>query len=403
MPTPRSTPVDDESATALTRRLRDLRSDRVGLLRASAIVATGYAVGAALQSTYIYSQVMEDWASVSLWSRLGANAAAVVGLVVVLAAVQAHRATRVWQMALALGFAALGSTVLRVAAQQLFGVYDDPTAEVVETELLSGLIIAVISGAIGMWGLVARRRLRARVRAAEREAIQVENAVRALEQEEIRVRREVAEGLHGTLQNKLVLVEARLAQVVEHAGAGRLDEGDLEDLRWVSAELERARAADVREMSRLLYPDRLELGLVPAVRALLGRLPASIATRLDVTDAVRSYDDPANPRLTIPERLLAVRVVEEGVTNSLKHGPATSIVTRVDVADGVLLVEVENDGETYDEHTAGRPSGTARMRQRLAFVGGTVTLEPGATRGARLVARIPLGRSGAEPGSPVRP
>lgn len=402
MPTARSlAPTDDETAAGVARRARDLRSDRTGLLRASGIVATGYAVGAAVQTTYIFSRVVDGWEAVSIWSRLGANFAAVVGLVAVLAVVNAHRATRIRHMVLALLFAATACAVLRVGAQQLFGVYDDPTREVVEAELVSGLVIGFISGAIGMWGLVARRILRAQVRAAEREAVLVETAVRALEQEEIRVRREVAEGLHGTLQNKLVLVEARLEQVVAHAGEGALDEGDLEDLRWVRAELEQARAADVREMSRLLYPDRLELGLVPAVRALLGRLPASIATRLDVTDEVRAYDDPAHPRLTVAERLLAVRVVEEAVTNSLKHGPATSIATGVDVRDDVLVVTVENDGELFDERTAGRPSGTARLRQRLAFVGGTVTLAPGAAQGARLVARIPLGAAGRH-GSPVR-
>lgn len=402
MPTTRTTAADDDSAALVARRARDLRNDRVGLLRASGIVASGYAIGAALQTTYIYSRVVTEWDAVSVWSRLGANFAAVVGLVAVLAVVNAHRATRLWHMAVSLLFAATACAVLRVGAQHLLGVYADPSREVVEAELVSGLVIGVISGSIGMWGLVARRRLRAQIRSAEREAVLVENAVRALEQEEIRVRREVAEGLHGTLQNKLVLVEARLDQIVTHAAQGPLDEGDLDDLRWIAGELEQARAADVREMSRLLYPDRLELGLVPAVRALLGRLPASIATRLEVTDAARAYDDPANPQLTVPERLLAVRVVEEGVTNSLKHGPATSIVAQVDVQDGVLVVAVENDGALYDEETAGVASGTARMRQRLTFVGGSVELHPGAGRGARLVARIPLGTNGHKV-SPVRP
>ena len=104
------------------------------------------------------------------------------------------------------------------------------------------------------------------------------------------MRRAVAEGLHGTLQSKLVLVDARLGEVLDRAD--RLDAADAESLAWVRAELDEAREIDVREMSRLLYPDRLELGLVPALRALLGRLPASIATRLTVSDAVRAVDDP---------------------------------------------------------------------------------------------------------------
>ena len=141
-----------------------------------------------------------------------------------------------------------------------------------------------------MWALTTRQTARVRTRAATREAVHVELAVKALEQEEIRVRRAVAEGLHGTLQSKLVLVDARLGEVL--ARADRMDAADAESLAWVRAELDEAREIDVREMSRLLYPDRLELGLVPALRALLGRLPASIATRLTVSDAVRAVDDP---------------------------------------------------------------------------------------------------------------
>ena len=93
-------------------------------------------------------------------------------------------------------------------------------------------------------------------------------------------------------------------------------------------------------MSRLLYPDQLELGLVPALRACCAGCPPSIATRLTVSDAVRSVDDPTGSRLTVSERLLAVRVVEEAVSNALKHGPATSIAVDLDVAQDVLHVSV---------------------------------------------------------------
>ena len=144
-------------------------------------------------------------------------------------------------------------------------------------------------------------------------------------------------------------------------------------------------------MSRLLYPDRLELGLVPALRALLGRIPASIATQLVVSDAVRALDDPAAGSLTVSERLLAVRVVEEGITNSLKHGPARSVRVDLDVTDGLLHVGVENDGELYDPASAGVASGTARLDTRLSLVGGRLELRPGTDKGARLDAWLPLG------------
>jgi signal transduction histidine kinase len=312
-----------------------------------------------------------------------------VVLIAVLAAVQAHRARRWWTKILAVLAAASAAGAGRYLSQLAFGVYEDPSSATRDVEVLSGFLLGVVSAGIGMWALSTRQKARIRTRAATRDAVHVELAVKALEQEEIRVRRAVAEGLHGMLQSKLVLVDARLGEVLGRADG--LSAADEESLAWVRAELEDAREIDVRQMSRLLYPDRLELGVVPALRALLGRLPASIATRLTVSDAVRSVDDPTRSRLTVSERLLAVRVVEEAVSNALKYGPAASIAVTLDVVQDVLLISVRNDGDLYVPATAGLPSGTARLATRLSFVGGRLSLTPGPEKGAHLEAWLPLG------------
>lgn len=377
------------SAAVVAQRRRDGRQDQITLLRGSAIIALGYGLGAALQSTYVYANLVPAWQTVSLASRLAANGIAVVVLIAVLAAVRAHRVRRWWTKVLVVVVAAAVAGIARYLAQVAFGVYDDPTEATRDAEVLSGFLLGVVSAGIGMWALSTRQIARAKTRAATRDAVHVELAVKALEQEEIRVRRAVAEGLHGTLQSKLVLVDARLGEVL--ARADGLDPADADSLAWVRKELDEARDIDVRQMSRLLYPDRLELGLVPALRALLGRLPASIATRLTVSDAVRALDDPTGSRLTVSERLLSVRVVEEAVSNALKHGPATSIAVSLDVVQDVLHVSVRNDGDLYVPATAGLPSGTARLETRLSFVGGRLSLTPGPEKGAHLEAWLPLG------------
>jgi signal transduction histidine kinase len=382
-------PSSTDSPAVVAERRQDDRYDRITLLRGSAIIALGYGVGAALQSTYVYATLVPEWETVSLGSRMAANAIAVVVLIAVLAAVQAHRAGRWWTKVGVVVGAAAAAGVVRYLAQLVLGVYDEPTSATRDAEVLSGVLLGAISAGIGMWALATRQAARVRTRAAARDAVHVELAVKALEQEEIRVRREVAEGLHGTLQSKLVLVDARLREVLGRAD--RMDAVDAESLAWVRAELDSAREIDVREMSRLLYPDRLELGLVPALRALLGRIPASIATRLTVSDAVRAIDDPTASRLTVSERLLAVRVVEEAVSNALKHGPASSVAVTLDVVQDVLHVRVENDGTLYVPATAGPQSGTARLDTRLSLVGGRLSLTPGRARGARLEAWLPLG------------
>lgn len=374
-------------------RPADLRGDRVAAARATGIIATGYGLGAALQSSYIYSTLVPEWEYVSVWSRLGANLVAVLALVGAMWFARVHLARGLLQLSLVAVVAATVSATARLGAQLAFGVYDAPDTATMEAELGSGFAAAGIAAAIGAWNLVARRLARARVRAAERDAMQVELAVRALEQEEIRVRGEVAEGLHGTFQGRFVVVEARLGDVLAR---GKLDLKDATDVAFARDEIRQARDVDVRELSRALYPDRLELGLVPAVRSVVGRIPPSVATRLQASDAVRALDDPAEVRITQADRLLAVRVVEEGVTNALKNGPASRIVVDLDVVDGELLVSVENDGQLYDPEHAGHASGTQRLRRRLQLVGGTVTLEPGAERGAVLRARLPLDHAGSE-------
>ncbi|WP_028046236.1 sensor histidine kinase [Cellulomonas sp. URHE0023] len=383
------TPTD--SAAAVAARHRDSGRDRTTLLRATAGVALGYGIGAALQATYVYSVYVTEWAVAPFWSRIAANVAAVAALVGCLALIQAHRArTLAWMLGAVLLAATVGAST-RYGAQVVLGIYDQPQGSVRDAELLSGLLMGTISGLIGMWAMVSRRAMRERIRAATRDAVHIEVAVKALEQEEIRVRRAVAEGLHGTLQSKLVLVDARLASLLSRRGEEALDEESRTSVEWIRAELDAAREIDVREMSRLLYPDRLELGLVPALRGLLGRIPASVATQLVVSDAVRALDDPASGSLTVSERLLAVRVVEEGITNALKHGPPGSVRVVLDVSDRLLHVGVENDGELYDPASAGDPSGTARLGTRLSLVGGRLELSPGSDKGAHLDAWLPLG------------
>ncbi|MCR6688214.1 ATP-binding protein [Cellulomonas sp.] len=370
-----------------TTQQRDIAQDRLSFLRGAAIVSLGFGLGSSTQAAYIYSRYVPEWSDVSVWSRVGANVVGVAALVGSLWLMRVYRWRSGWAVLAGVVLGSVALALARLGAQVAFGVYEHPDPSTRRAEFLGGITIGLISAGIGAWAMVFQRRGRVDLRQAEREAVQVELAVRALEDEEIRVRRTVAEGLHGTLQSKLVLVGARLDEVID----GRIDEADVrESLRWVRAELETVRELDVRQMSRLLYPERLELGLVPAVRALLARVPTTIATRVTATDSVREVDDPERGSLTLSQRLLAVRVVEEGLTNALKNGPVTMITVELDLVRDALVVAVENDGPTYDPLIAHAPGGTARLAERVDLAHGTVSLRPRVPRGARLEARLPL-------------
>ena len=154
----------------------------------------------------------------------------------------------------------------------------------------------------------------------------------------------------------------------------------------------------------MLYPESIEIGMVPAIRALLRRLPPGIATSLEVSDAVRDIDDPACSLLSQAARLLAVRFVEESVTNGLRHGHATAFSVSVDFVDGVLMIEATNNGTVLEMDALEDGSGVRRLRERFELVGGRIDVVPvgalvsggesvlaGADRGVRLRASLPLG------------
>jgi signal transduction histidine kinase len=126
-------------------------------------------------------------------------------------------------------------------------------------------------------------------------------------------------------------------------------------------------------------PERMIADAVDRVRA------AGLSVDADVTGAVA--DAPLVARTT------AARVVQEGLTNALKHGgPGTTAQVRVGLGEDALHVLVSDTGRGDHRATAlpGSGHGLAGMRERVALLGGTLTAGPAGDRGWRLCARLPV-------------
>ncbi|HEY0215796.1 MAG TPA: ATP-binding protein [Cellulomonas sp.] len=373
--------IEDEGAS---------RADRRALLASAGMVMTTFAIGAAVQTAWVYGHSLTGGSSVPAVSRMLANLGAVAAMLLILAAtgVSLPRRGRIATVVAVVAAGGLAALV-RFGLQLLLGVYPDPTWSVFVAEVGSGAVVAWISAAIGLTTMLSRRRLRTQTADAAHNALQIELALQALQHEEIRVRREVAEGLHGSVQHRLVLVVARLDRLIDRLGSGAVTQEDLDLLLEVREQIETVREADVRATSRMLYPEQLEVGMVPAIRALLGRIPTSVNTRLGVADEVRTLDDPAAPQLSRAERLLAVRVVEEAVSNALRHGRAQVVDVRVSVVQDFVEVMVADDGRGFGD-APGPASGTARLSDRLRLAGGELRITSVPGDGTQVVARVPV-------------
>ena len=120
------------------------------------------------------------------------------------------------------------------------------------------------------------------------------------------------------------------------------------------------------------------LDLRAALEALSAPMPG-VRVLLDVEPGLRVDD--------LDQAQTLLRCAQEAITNALRHGRAGTIRLGLHREAGALALRVENDGIAPTQVREGH--GLTGMRERLAEVGGTLTVTPTPPRGLRLSARIP--------------
>ncbi|MCR3729761.1 signal transduction histidine kinase [Streptomyces umbrinus] len=146
---------------------------------------------------------------------------------------------------------------------------------------------------------------------------------------------------------------------------------------------------DLRSLLRVLRNPSEQESLVDPEQMIADAVQRSRTAGLHV---VAHLDDgTAEAPLTL--RVTAARVVQEALTNALKHaGPGAEVETTVDVDDTQLSVEVANSGPVGPHPTLPASGhGLAGMRERVEILGGTLAAGPTRTGGWRLRVTLPLG------------
>jgi signal transduction histidine kinase len=89
--------------------------------------------------------------------------------------------------------------------------------------------------------------------------------------------------------------------------------------------------------------------------------------------------------------MAAYRIVQESLTNALRHAGASSAAVTLSYADTDLRLEITDDGDgSGDSASQGAGHGIAGMRERAAAARGTLEAGPRPGGGFRVSARLPL-------------
>jgi signal transduction histidine kinase len=86
--------------------------------------------------------------------------------------------------------------------------------------------------------------------------------------------------------------------------------------------------------------------------------------------------------------LAAYRIVQEALTNTLRHAGAQHVLVHLDHMAGTLLIEVTDDGRGPNAGAAGGGHGLVGMRERVAVYGGSLETGRGPNGGFRVSARL---------------
>jgi signal transduction histidine kinase len=137
-----------------------------------------------------------------------------------------------------------------------------------------------------------------------------------------------------------------------------------------------------------LRPSLLDdLGLEPALDALLDRRrQAGLQITSDFVLPGRATDGTG----LAPELETTIyRLVQEALTNVVKHAHASAVDVRIYPLQDELLIEVRDDGQGFDTEVKSEGFGLAGIQERVYLAGGSLELESGA-QGTLLSARLPV-------------
>jgi signal transduction histidine kinase len=135
-----------------------------------------------------------------------------------------------------------------------------------------------------------------------------------------------------------------------------------------------------------------ELGLQPAIESLLERTSAT--SGLIVESEVELGDEEGGAARLEPELESAIyRLLQESLTNAVKHARAERVKVRLSQDPATIVVTVSDDGSGFDTQRADGGFGLIGMQERVELVGGRLTIESSPGEGTTVRAELPAYRS----------
>lgn len=265
------------------------------------------------------------------------------------------------------------------------------TVEDVRVEVDGAFSVALVGSLTWLAGVVLRQRS-ARAALAEEHAAALERDRREARAAVAEERARIARELHDVVAHSVSVMTVQ-------AGAARMmlgaDPAQAVAPLLAVEETGRQAMAELRRLLGVLRPEDTDTGLVPQPG--LDDLPALAHSVTEAGLPVHMRVVGAARPLAPGVELAAYRIVQEALTNALRHARARQVHVAVDYGAEQLRLEVRDDGIGPSGEPAGhrepRGHGLTGMRERATVYGGQLRAGPEPGGGYAVRASLPIGRA----------
>ncbi|MFD7311587.1 sensor histidine kinase [Promicromonospora sp. NPDC059942] len=270
----------------------------------------------------------------------------------------------------------------------------------------NGVVLVSLSGGFALVGVIVRLWSLSVLRMEQAERLSAAEKSRRRELEE---RNRIARELHDVVAHSMSVITVQ-ASTARYRQPG-LDEAVQREFEEIAASSRRA-LGEMRGLLGILRGhDTAPTAPLPGLSDVTALIESTRASGAEITydgmyddaagDTAADTDDDAGSDPS-PDQgvgtevsevvgLTAFRVVQEALSNALRHAPGSAIAVRISSDGHELRVVVTNTSPGRDdEPTPGARLGLAGIRERVAAIGGTVSAGPTPDGGFELAATLPV-------------
>lgn len=243
--------------------------------------------------------------------------------------------------------------------------------------------IALFAAAIALGYSVRARRIRT-AQQAEIARLTESQIAREAELRMQSERERISRELHDTVGHTMSVISLQAGVGAEAVGHDDRTVSDALDRIWTASTRS---LRDLRSMVRILRSpaDRDETRSILSLSAVQELVDAARGAGVEVTTDITATPS----ELSAPVDAAAYRVIQESITNVVRHAGATHAQVKAEVSDGRLQISVTDNGRGSAAHGETGGYGMAGMTERVRLLGGSLTTRSFANAGFAVEAIIP--------------